>query len=108
MLINAEVRDDLGLAVLRRSARRQIHTEPITGRSPVSRSHATWVAASASRQVEMSKCAPKASSPTSRNFKSLKHRLQLNILQMNLLSELHPQRFDFFVECCQFMKKQLT
>ncbi|AEH81786.1 hypothetical 21.7 kda protein in syrb 5'region (orf4) (plasmid) [Sinorhizobium meliloti SM11] len=46
--------------------------------------------------------------PSSRKFESLQHFLQLNVLQMKLLSELGPQHFDFFVECRQFMEKQVT
>lgn len=48
------------------------------------------------------------SAPRSRKSESLEHSLQLNVLQMKLLSELGPQHFDFFVECRQFMEKQVT
>jgi hypothetical protein len=27
---------------------------------------------------------------------------------MELLSELDPQHFDFFVECCRFMEEQVA
>ncbi|MGZ2476211.1 hypothetical protein ACVI1N_004566 [Sinorhizobium medicae] len=46
--------------------------------------------------------------PSSGNFKSLKHLLKLNVLKMKLLGELDPQNFDFFVETCHFIEKQVT
>ncbi|MDE3832121.1 hypothetical protein I7G85_24900 [Sinorhizobium meliloti] len=46
--------------------------------------------------------------PSSGNFEALKHLLKLNVLQTKLLGELAPQHFDFFVETCHFIEKQVT